>query len=59
MSTTADDPLARYALRIGDLVTVIGWPTPPLEVIDDPALVTLRLPNGLTLKAGRLAVARV
>jgi hypothetical protein len=47
-------------IRLGDRVRLKGMAA-ALEVIDitDPALVTLRAPNGATLKAGRLAVVPV
>lgn len=48
-------------IRIGDRVYLENMPVMPLEVIDitDPALVTLKAPNGATLKVGRRTVIRV
>ena len=48
-------------IRIGDHVYVENMPVMALEVIDtsDPALIVMRAPNGMTLKAGRKTVIRV
>ena len=47
-------------IRVGDRVYLTNMPVMPLTVIDtsDPALVTLRAPNGMTLKAGRETIIR-
>lgn len=48
-------------IRIGDRVFIQGMPVLALEVIDvsDRACITVRSPNGATLKAGRKTVIRV
>ena len=48
-------------IKVGDRVYLENMPVMPLEVIDvsDPALIVLRSPNGVTLKAGRKTVIRV
>jgi hypothetical protein len=51
--------LTSYNFQTGDSVIVNGWPASTvLEVTDasDRSLLTLRAPNGASLKVGRLAV---
>jgi hypothetical protein len=47
--------------RVGEIVEVAHLPGVRLEVValDDPSLITLRTPNGATLRAGWRTVRRV
>lgn len=54
-----NDALQRFSFRTGNQVLVDGWPpSTVLKVVDtsDNALLTLRTPNGVTVRVGRLAV---
>jgi len=56
------DPLAKHNFKVGDRVTVRGWPpSPVLTVIDtsDPSLLTLQTVGGAQLRVGRLACERI
>lgn len=48
-------------IRLGDHITVTGWPPMHLEVIDtsDRELLTVRAPTGRELKIGRQCVGSI